>query len=157
MKTENDILPTAPTYQPEDNFSWLVYSCISLLRQEIDRSMEPEGLTNAQWQPMLKMYRGQAGTVAELARACSQDAGGMTRMLDRLENKGLCKRARSESDRRIVHLHLTEEGRQKASTIPQAFEGINARALAALSDQEVVQLKDMLKRVIHSLKTGSSE
>ena len=86
--------------------------------QEVERELEPSGLTNAQWVPLLKLYMGSASTVAELARECQLDAGGMTRLLDRLETKGLVRRVRSSEDRRVVNLELTEPGRAAAKHIP---------------------------------------
>ena len=38
---------------------------------EVERELEPSGLTNAQWVPLLKLSMGSASTVAELARECS--------------------------------------------------------------------------------------
>jgi DNA-binding HxlR family transcriptional regulator len=43
-------------------------------------------------------------------RGLGIDAGAITRMLDRLEAKGLVERVRSETDRRVVHVRLTEAG-----------------------------------------------
>ena len=53
---------------------------------------EPGGPTFPQWLPLYKLHMGEATTVAELARECQLDTGAMTRLLDRLEAKGLCRR-----------------------------------------------------------------
>ena len=50
-------------------------------------------------------------SASDLCKGISYDAGAMTRMLDRLEGKGLIRRNRSAQDRRLMHLELTEEGR----------------------------------------------
>ena len=68
--------------------------------------------------PLLKLHMGQASTVAELARECQLDAGAMTRLLDRLEAKGLCGACAPTDDRRVVNLELTDEGRAAAEEIP---------------------------------------
>ena len=43
----------------------------------------------------------------------------MTRLLDRLESKGLCKRLRSTDDRRVVNVALTDEGQKAADKVKQ--------------------------------------
>ena len=90
----------------------LVYS--SLVRS-VDARMQPLELTAMQWEPLLLLARGRADTVAALARECDMDPGAMTRMLDRLEQKHLLARSRSEADRRVVHLALTDKGREAAA------------------------------------------
>ena len=87
-------------YRPEDSVGYLMRQILTSMAQGIDTQLADSDLTNAQWMPMLKLHLGHASTVAELARACNLDAGAMTRLLDRLEAKGLCTRTRSEADRR---------------------------------------------------------
>lgn len=134
-------------YDLMDSVGWLMRSSLAAMRQEIERRMEPFGLTNAQWHPILKLYTGQADTVAELARGCMQDAGGMTRMLDRLEAKGLCRRRRCQSDRRVVRIELTEQGREVASRIPLVLRDVHELGLQDFSETEVAQLKAYLRRM----------
>ncbi|MET0312493.1 MAG: MarR family transcriptional regulator, partial [Burkholderiaceae bacterium] len=105
-------------YDPEESIGYLMRRIITLVSGEIDREMEPQGLTNAQWVPLMKLYMGQGSTVAELARNCQVDAGAMTRTLDRLEGKGLVRRVRSQDDRRVVNIEITPAGREAAQMIP---------------------------------------
>jgi DNA-binding MarR family transcriptional regulator len=114
----------------------------------VDVALEPSGLTHAQWIPLFKLYMGQASTVAELARESELDAGAMTRLLDRLEAKGLVSRVRSSSDRRVVNLELTPEGREAAKQIPEVLCKVQNAFLQGFSVEEWQQLKDLLRRVL---------
>jgi DNA-binding MarR family transcriptional regulator len=116
--------------------------------QELERQFEPSGLTNAQWKPLFKLFAGEVSTVAELARACTLDAGGMTRLLDRLEAKGLCQRERSSEDRRVVNLALTDAGRQAAECIPEVLSRVQNAYLAGFSVEEWQTLKSYLRRML---------
>ena len=111
-------------YRPDESVGYLMRRILTTISVEVERELEPSGLTNAQWVPLLKLHMGVASTVAELARECQLDAGAMTRMLDRLENKGLLRRIRSSEDRRVVNLELTEEGRVAARQIPAVLCGV---------------------------------
>ena len=75
------------SYKPEESVGYLMRRILATVATEIEREMEPNGLTNAQWIPLFKLSIGSASTVAELARECQLDAGAMTRLLDRLEAK----------------------------------------------------------------------
>ncbi len=57
--------------------------------------MEPHGVTAAQFKVLIIIAQFDVDTPAELCRNLSLDSGSMTRMLDRLEQKGLLARQRS--------------------------------------------------------------
>ncbi|RYF40153.1 MAG: MarR family transcriptional regulator [Comamonadaceae bacterium] len=138
----------AKGYLAQESVGYLMRRSVNQISQEIDRRMEPMGLTNAQWVPLLKMHMGHASTAAELARTCEMDAGAMTRLLDRLEAKGLCMRTRSADDRRIVKLELSEEGSKAAQAIPQVLSDVQNACLAGFSAEEWQTLKGLLQRVL---------
>lgn len=72
----------------------------------------------------------------------------MTRMLDRLEHKELVKRQRSDTDRRVVNLALTDKGHEAATAIPPVLRDELARHLRDFSDQETDLLICMLQRML---------
>lgn len=135
-------------YAPEESAAYMMRRIITLTAQQVERALDPAGLTNAQWVPLFKLYAGKCSTVAELARETHLDAGAMTRLLDRLEAKDLCRRVRSTSDRRVVNIELTDAGREAASAIaPVLCETQNAH-LEGFSTEEWQTLKGLLRRVL---------
>ena len=140
-------------YKPDDSVGYLMRRIISLVGRDIEREMEPCGLTNAQWLPLLKLYMGPTSTVAELARECDLDAGSMTRLLDRLEAKQLCRRVRSSDDRRVVNIELTEAGRAVAKEIPQTLCRVQNAHLTGFSIDEWQVLKGFLRRILDTAQT----
>jgi DNA-binding MarR family transcriptional regulator len=135
-------------YQPDESAAYLMRQILTLVAAEVDSALEPAGLTSAQWVPLLKLHMGQASTVAELARECKLDGGAMTRLLDRLEAKGLIARVRSSEDRRVVNLELTDEGREAAKEIPAVLCKVQNAFLQGLTVAEWQQLKDVLRRIL---------
>lgn len=88
-----------------DNFQnctlGLLLGRAALLKDRIiDTHMEPYGITAAQFKVLIIMAQFEVDTPAELCRHLCIDSGSMTRMLDRLEQKKLLVRQRSEADRR---------------------------------------------------------
>ena len=140
----------AESYRPEDSVGYLMRQILNRVGQDIERQLAHTDLTNAQWIPLFKLYSGQATTVAELARECHLDAGAMTRMLDRLEAKGLCRRVRSETDRRVVNIELTAAGTKSASDIPEILSGVQNAHLAGFSAQEFETLREYLRRILNN-------
>jgi len=135
-------------YAPDDSVSYLMRQVLNSVAQHTVRRLEPQGLTNAQWLPLFKLRLGAARTVAELARECEADAGAMTRMLDRLEAKGLLRRSRSVQDRRVVNIELTPDGEQAADRVPPALAAVLNAHLAGFTREEWETLKHLLRRML---------
>lgn len=138
----------AADYRPEESVGYLMRRVLAVVSQEADRRLGEHELTNAQWAPLFKLRMGHVNTVAELARDLQVDTGAMTRMLDRLEAKGLCKRVRSTVDRRVVHLELTPAGKRVADKVPGVLAEVLNDCLSGFSKAEWTALKDSLRRML---------
>ena len=114
---------------------------------QADKHLDAHDLTSAQWGPLLKLHNGGPSTVVELARWCNTDAGAMTRLLDRLEKKDLCKRVRSTVDRRVVQVELTPDGSAAIAQVPAVLASVLNAHLAGFSKTEWQALKSYLKRM----------
>jgi DNA-binding MarR family transcriptional regulator len=140
---------TAETYRAEESIGYLMRRIMAAVGQSVEHHMcEPGSPTYPQWVPLHKLHMGQATTVAELARECQLDTGAMTRLLDRLEAKGLCRRVRSLADRRVVNIELTDEGRAAAEEVPHVLSRVQNEHLAGFSHEEWEQLKSYLRRIL---------
>ena len=139
----------AETYEADQSIGYLMRRILTAVSQSVEAQMcEPGSPTYPQWIPLHKLQMGKATTVAELARECQLDTGAMTRLLDRLEAKGLCRRVRSVADRRVVNIELTEEGDLSASQVPHVLSRVQNETLAGFSHSEWEQLKGYLRRIL---------
>ncbi len=135
-------------YCVDESVGWLMKRALMSVAQAADRRLEPKGITHAQWAPLFMLQRCRASTVAELARETQSDPGAMTRLLDRLEAKGFCRRQRSTDDRRVVRVELTAEGEAAAQEVPAVLSQVLNEHLVGFSKTEWSQLKDMLRRMV---------
>ena len=147
----------AQDYKPEDSVGYLMRQILNAVGQEVERQLAHTELTNAQWIPLFKLFRGSCTTAAELSRECQLDAGAMTRMLDRLEAKGLLRRDRSAADRRVITISLTDDGRAAAKEIPEVLCRVQNAYLADFSEPEFKTLKIYLRRILHSANLSESK
>ena len=145
------------SYNPEDSMGYLMRQILGTVAHDVERQLAHTDLTNAQWVPLYKLYIGSATTVAELARQSNLDAGAMTRLLDRLEAKNLCKRVRSEEDRRVVNITLTEAGKQAAQEIPKVLSRVQNAHLAGFSAEEFEALKGYLRRILNNAQQAPGD
>ena len=114
----------------------------------IDTHMEPVGITAAQFKVLIIMAQHGIDTPAELCRYLSLDSGSMTRMLDRLEQKGFLARQRSVDDRRQVLLVLTEAGQALADRLPVIGADAMNELAGAITPDELKTLEQILKKIL---------
>ena len=133
-------------YTPGESVGYLMRAALQALLKNIDSEMQPLDLTGMQWGPMLLIAKGCCDTVATCARASYSDSGAMTRMLDRLEAKGLVCRVRSLTDRRVVNLALTETGQDITQQIPARLVKVLNQHMQGFSETEFDLFKNMLRR-----------
>ncbi|NWJ42190.1 MAG: MarR family transcriptional regulator [Geothrix sp.] len=140
-------LYTPENYLPEESVGRLIADVSGRLLAAFDEEMTGMGITGAQWVILMRIAGGCGSTAAELCRFSRYDTGSMTRMLDRLEEKGLIRRIRSSQDRRVAHLELTQEGRELYPLLPPvAIKVLNAH-LKGFTGEELELFKGFLKRM----------
>lgn len=83
----------------------------------------------------------------DVARQLSLSSGATTIVLNQLESEGMIRRVRSEEDRRIVWLSLTEEGEQLAKALNANRGRMTWELLQALTEEEQQQMLGMLKKI----------
>jgi DNA-binding MarR family transcriptional regulator len=145
--------PTPPTrigdYQLGESVGYLLSRVRSTLWNMVTQHTTAElGITSTQASIVFMLAAGQGVTAADLAREYGIDASAVTRLIDRLEKRGLLSRVRSEEDRRVVRLALTPEGYALAEKIPAIFTHVLDKLLMGFTPEEVGFLKSMLRRVL---------
>ncbi|MDE2158127.1 MAG: MarR family transcriptional regulator [Burkholderiales bacterium] len=136
------------SYAPHASVGYLMKRILGSIIHQVDQRLDIHGLTNAQWGPLLHLHREGRCAVAELARKLEVDAGAMTRLLDRLEKKQLCKRVRSTDDRRVVQVEITPEGEASIRAVPAVLAEVLNAHLAGFSKTEWDALTLYLRRML---------
>ena len=122
----------------------------------LDAELERFGLSGMQFAVLKHLAEGAAETAADLCRYLHYDTGAMTRILDRLEQKGLVRRERCREDRRVVFLRLTAGGRAQLPRLLAAGTRVIDAHLAGFSQAEIDALKNYLGRMIDN-GTGAGD
>jgi len=123
-------------------------------RMRLELARLGHDLTFSQYVTLKKLAAGPAG-VTDLARAAEVHPGAMTRLLDRLEAKGLVARAADPVDRRAINIRLTQSGQAIWQDINKCGERVRERAMAGMSDEERAVLTALLERARDNLISES--
>jgi DNA-binding MarR family transcriptional regulator len=120
------------------------------LLSSLDREFETFGLSAMQFAVLKHVVQGDADTAADLCRVMYYDGGSMTRLLDRLEERGLLRRERCTEDRRVVYLRATPNGRTLLPRLKAVAVAVSEAHLAGFSTADTETLKTYLKRMIEN-------
>lgn len=146
--TADTPLYTPENYTPTESVGYLLGQAKGRITAAIDAEMAPYDITGAQWITLLHLSCTEVETAGELCKRACVDTGSMTRMLDRLEKKGLVQRVRCCEDRRVVRLRMTEAGEKLAALMPDVASRVLNHHLRGFSRDELELLKSLLRRII---------
>lgn len=109
------------------------------------------GLTGSQLWVVKILDEESPRKVSELARRMYLHPATMVGLLDRLEIKGLVQRKRSEQDRRVVHIHLTEQGKDLVRNSPEVVQSLLVNGLERLAELKLKKISDGLGQIVKIL------
>lgn len=123
---------------------WRTYDRLHFLEEELFGKFE---LTPQQYNA-LRLLRGEGGaklpTLALATRLVSR-APDITRLLDKLEERGLIERERPPDNRRMVLIGLTESGQKLLSDLDEQVRLCHERQIGHLSQEQLRQLIQLLR------------
>ncbi|MFJ6456211.1 MarR family winged helix-turn-helix transcriptional regulator [Paenarthrobacter sp. NPDC091669] len=123
----------------------------SLLRKE-------HGLPMSRFEPMAVIDRLGACRVLDVATALAISVGGTSKLIDRIEKSGYCRRRNNPDDRRSSLIELTTEG---GTILERARKTVDAelelRFAPALSQQSAEELMELLRRLRHVSPMAAAE
>lgn len=147
LKTE--IKQTKPFASVEEEAFLNLVRTSNELWQELGGMLRRRQLTPTQYN-VLRILRGAGdaglpcGEVGERMVTREPD---VTRLLDRLERRGLVARRRLEKDRRVVEAHITDAGLELLAALDEPVDVFTVRLLGHLSPERLGQLIELLEAV----------
>jgi DNA-binding MarR family transcriptional regulator len=90
-------------------------------------------------------------TMSELARRCGLENSTLTPLVDELERQGLAARQRDPSDRRVVHIGLTESGRNLQPRLRSIVLKLQDDALAGIPAEDLNTFRRVLEQLLANL------
>jgi len=153
--------PTDPiydvkTYNPATGVGQLMYRVRAAYMTALDQALgkDPElaelEISGPQYVILSLLAQGRVDSASQLCKDISYDGGAMTRMIDRLEAKGLILRRRCPEDRRLNRLELTEAGREAVPKLRACSVRILNHFLRGFSKADARQLEAYLTRMLEN-------
>jgi len=154
-----EIRQTRPFQSPADEAAVGLIRTADMVNRRFATLFEPFGITTQQYN-VLRILRGarpEPLPTMEIAERMIQAAPGITRLLDRLDDKGLVRRKRCADDRRQVLCTITPAGLDLLEVLEEPVARENESTLDMLTEGEVRRLIRLMDRIRARLETRDGE
>jgi DNA-binding MarR family transcriptional regulator len=152
MASRKRTAPGKALEEPKNSVGYLLRFAFRYYSRALEQRTLPFGVSGGQWRFLRILWTEDGLTQIELSRRVGMREPSTVAAVNGLERAGLVRRRKSSSDRRKIHIHLTNRGRRlKFKLLPFVAE-VNALGLKGLSAQEIKNLRHALLRIMSNLK-----
>jgi DNA-binding MarR family transcriptional regulator len=124
-----------------------------LLLDDGDRAFLKEyDITPVQFYALLWLDGIARKTLSQLGRDLLCDPANVTRLVDRMEEKGLLTRQRDQQDRRVIWVALTAEGQARCDQLRHAHQKFTQECMNVLTEDEQATLNVLLGKLCSRLE-----
>lgn len=117
------------------------------VRKQVVKDIKRYNLNLSEFAVLELLYHKGEQPIQMIGKKVLLASSSITYVVDKLEEKGLLERNACPNDRRVIHGHLTEKGKQLMEEIFPQHEKAMAYIFSSLSNEEKEQAIDLLKRV----------
>jgi MarR family transcriptional regulator for hemolysin len=138
--------------QHRERFGSLIARAGRQWRRAVDRRLQPFGLTEATWLPLIYLARAaEPMRQKDLAAALVLDGSSVVRLLDALEAAGLVERRPESTDRRAKIIAVTGRGLDIVDQVEAASREVRHATLDGLSAEDIEVASRVLETVCRNL------
>jgi len=150
-------LPTRPFV--EDYLAALLAQASHLISSEFHKVAREHGFSVSEWRVLASLAGGEAISIGRLAQISVMKQPTVTRLLDRMAQKGNVERLPHDSDRRITLVRITDAGERTVGRLVELAREHEDRVLEPFGLESAEALKTTLRRMIelHENLTSDDE
>lgn len=135
----------------DDSFHYLSMINHMTIQKKLMEQLKDTGLTLGQPKVLDYLKDHDGVSQKEIAAGCLIEAGSLTSILNRMEEKNLIERKMLNGNRRTFHIFMTESGKKNQKLVEKAFKKIEKTALNGISEEEQKLFMDIFCRIYRNL------
>ncbi|MCZ8511976.1 MarR family transcriptional regulator [Paenibacillus filicis] len=120
-------------------------------------AFETEGLSASQALILNKLEEEGPLKVSQLAEALYITAGAVTSFSDKLIQGGFAKRNRSDEDRRVVYMEITDKGRAVVDSICAHRRAVTQKFFGKIPEEDVQHLIRIFGNIVKNTELSENE
>lgn len=137
----------------QETLGFVMQDVARLMRRNFNRRVQDLGLTQAQWQILVRIGHMEGARQSQIADILEMQPISVARMVDRMETAGWVERRPDPQDRRAVNLYLTAKAEPILEEMRARGGLTKALALTGISEQERDVMMTILQKMRDNLKS----
>ena len=135
----------------DDSFHYISMINHMTVQKKLMEQLKDTGLTLGQPKVLDYLKDHDGVSQKEIAAGCLIEAGSLTSILNRMEEKNLIERKMLNGNRRTFHIFMTESGKKNQKLVEEAFKKIEKTALNGISEEEQKLFMEIFCRIYRNL------
>jgi DNA-binding MarR family transcriptional regulator len=137
-----------------DIFNIVIGRTTNIVNRKLQREFKRANLsiTHEQWTLLSALWNEDGQTQQSLSENTFRDKTSVTRLINKLESRSLVVRVTDKYDQRTNLIYLTAQGKSLENTTTQILKETYQKAIAGISEKDIMICKDVLNRVFDNLK-----
>ncbi len=135
----------------DPTFHYLIMAEHAMIQKELLLRLKGTGLTLGQPKVLDYLREHNGASQKEIAGGCHIEAGSLTSILNRMEDKGIVERRMLNGNRRNFHIFLTERGRELLHLVTENFNLLEEKAFLHIPDDQKESFMQTLKQIYANL------
>ena len=116
--------------------------------EEFRAGVEEWGVSVTEWVALRTLYDAADTNHRSLTEALGMTKGAVSKVIARLEQKGLVARRGSEADARVLNVKLTRAGRKLVPRLAELADRNDARFFGHLPEAKQAELRELLEEMV---------
>ncbi|SMD13361.1 DNA-binding transcriptional regulator, MarR family [Desulfocicer vacuolatum DSM 3385] len=134
-------------FNMDHSIGFILNRTATAVKKEFTKRLKPYDITPEQWSILNRLGEQDGVTQKKLSDRTYKDQPNTTRILDKLEKKGLIRRADNPEDRRAFIIFITDKGKDARKKITPITAQLNADASQGLNENDLNNLLTLLNKV----------
>lgn len=134
------------------NYHMLMLENTLLYAKKLYSLLSSQNLSKGQPKVLEYLYTHDGCMHKDIANACMIEKSSVTSLLNKMERDDLIVRKQDVKNRRNLYVYLTEQGKQKAMKVVEAFKEMEEITVAGLDEDEIEVLLSLLNKINKNLK-----
>ena len=142
------------TFNLDDTIGYALNRCTILLRLRLTQKFNESGynITPEEWVILNRLWQKDGRSQNELAETTIKDKTTVTRLLNRMEKKGLIVRQSSNKDARVKLIHLTPYAQELETILVPITKQLLSAGVSDVSQEDVETTLSVLKQLEQNLQ-----
>lgn len=122
------------------------------IKRELEENIRKYNLTTSQWALLKLLSENEELSQVKIAEKMESDKATVGTVVEKLVNKGLVIRKKSEVDKRVYNIQISNSARELVSKLTEEAIDTNTKALQGFKDEDIKKLLNYLEIINSNLR-----